>query len=638
MINQSMTTRLGIAAFVLAALTAAPVHATEFALGEGSWVGVWKTTLTQGLGVRNGTPQAQLVGAGAGQSYAPGAWPGSPGGIALEFPGAHGGVGVNDDAQLNFKQYDVFSAPLALSSELSLRHRTGQGLFLRVRAWYDLALESQNTRHGNSPGGYLTSMGSDGIDRNIHLSDDGFLGAAKFKGIDIYDIFYFANLDLGRSRLALRVGRQAIDWGEGIFYQGISAINPIDAAWATTTGARVANGGKLPVNRVYANLDLPAGFSLDGFVNLEFRSTVVPGCGTYYSMLDNGLHPGCNLISGAGLPDATARDIKTKNYYNGKLYAGGYFPDGGPDANATHAPSSWSGYGAALHKFVEPLQTEFGIYFASYTSPTPIQAPVVGPDGTAMTFAVNNMFVEDVKSIALSAATGFRNLAVSGQVTVTLDYPTQRNAPAFIEGSTQGIGVYSYMQTQFAGREAPGYYRLDVVQLQGGGTWQLGRLIGLSDVTLTGEGVLVWNTNQPSVDGPNAERLGRGGNFGLASWNQEGYVCDPGPLSNGIVNKCATDGFVTPFAAGYKLRMATVFNPAPGLAITPALTFSHDVTGFSADGSVVGGRRTYGAFLRTDMFQEYFVELGGFWYRRDTEYDPARDRGQYTIAVGYNLR
>ena len=152
------------ASLVLAALLAVPAHATEFALGEGSWVGVWKTTLTQGVGVRNGVAQAQLVGAGAGQTYPAGTFPGSPGGIPMEFPGAHGGVGVNDDAQLNFKYGDVFSAPLALSSELSLRHRTGQGLFVRVRAWYDLALESQNTRHGNSPGGYLTTMGPEGID------------------------------------------------------------------------------------------------------------------------------------------------------------------------------------------------------------------------------------------------------------------------------------------------------------------------------------------------------------------------------------------------------------------------------------------------------------------------------------------
>jgi hypothetical protein len=627
-----------VAAFAVAAVLAGPALATEFALGEGAWVGVWKTTLTQGVGIRNGSPQAQLVGAGAGQSYPAGAFPGSPGGIPMEFPGASGGVGVNDDAQLNFKNGDLFSAPLALSSELSLRHRTGQGLFVRVRAWYDLALESENTRHGNSPGGYLTSMGPEGIDRNIRLSDDGFLGAAKFKGIDIYDIFYFANLDVGHSRLVLRVGRQAIDWGEGIFYQGIGAINPMDVAWMTMTGARVANGGRLPVNRLYADLELPGGFSLDGFVNFEFRSTVVPGCGTYYSMLDMGLHPGCSLVTAAGLPDAVSRDVKTKNYYNGKLYAGGFFPNGGPDANATHAPSSWSGYGAALHKFVEPLATEFGLFFASYTSPTPIQAPVVGADGTALTFNTNTMFVEDVKSIALSASTGFRNLAVSGQLTVTLDYPAQRNAPAFIEGSTQGIGVYGYMQSQFAGREAPGYYPLNVVQLQGGGTWQFGRLVGLSDVTLTGEAVMIWNTNQPSVNGPGAERLGRAGNFGLASWDQQGYACDPGPLSNGIINKCATDGFTSPFAMGYKLRLATIFNPAPGVSIIPAVTFNQDITGFSADGAVVGGRRTYGAFLRTDVLQEYFVELTGLWYRRNTEYDPARDRGQYTFAIGYNLR
>jgi hypothetical protein len=32
------------------------------------------------------------------------------------------------------------------------------------------------------------------------------------------------------------------------------------------------------------------------------------------------------------------------------------------------------------------------------------------------------------------------------------------------------------------------------------------------------------------------------------------------------------------------------------------------------------------------------VEASALWYRRGTPYDPMRDRGQYTIVVGYNLR
>ena len=148
-----------------------------------------------------------------------------------------------------------------------------------------------------------------------------------------------------------------------------------------------------------------------------------------------------------------------------------------------------------------------------------------------------------------------------------------------------------------------------------------------------------WNTNNPPTDGPNAERLLRAGNFGLASWSEEGYTCNPGPLENGIINYCDVDGFQTPFAMGYKLRAATVLPQfGPNISLTPYLTFTHDITGWSADFSIQGGRVTYGAGFRADIRQTYFVEASALWYRRGTPYDPMRDRGQYTLVVGYNLR
>ncbi len=73
--------------------------------------------------------------------------------------------------------------------------------------------------------------------------------------------------------------------------------------------------------------------------------------------------------------------------------------------------------------------------------------------------------------------------------------------------------------------------------------------------------------------------------------------------------------------------------------MTPALTFGHDVTGFSADQyTVVGGRMTFGAFLRMDIRQRSFVELGMLRYRAGAEWDPNADRGQYTVVYGVNLR
>lgn len=606
------------ALIALTAVLSAPavVQAGAFSLFKGKVLGVSKTTITFGAAWRNAEAQTQMVGAGAGQGENP------------EFPGASGAVGVNDDANLNFRKNELVSLPMTLTSEVTLRHSSGQGVFVRLRAWNDILLESQSMRHGSGPTAYV---------KDVQLDDSGYLGAAKFHGVDIYDAFFFGHYKVGEARFTLRLGRQALDWGESLLYPGINTFNPYDVAWLTTTGAVVANGGRMPVNRAYVGFSGPAGWNFDAFYNLEFRETVLPGCGTWYSVLDNGLHPGCNIATAGGLMDNVSTVlVGTRSWYNGKLYKGGIYPQGGPDApNATMEPGRDSGYGFSAHKFVEKLNTDFGFYYAHYTSPTPNVSPVVGTD--ALTFGINTMYVEGVQTYALSAATGLRNMTIFGQALYTLDLPSQRNAPTFIEGSLSGTGPYGYMQSH-PNSEQPGYFPLDVAQLQLGGTWQFGQYIRLSDATITAEANMQWATNHPGLDGPNAERLGRGGNYGVAAWNQEGYVCNPGPLDNLVVNKCEVDGFVTEFAAGYKIRAQAILpSVGPGLTFIPVLIFNQDLTGFSPDGAITAGRLSLGAYLRVLLRQKYYVEGGTTIYDRGADWDILADRGQYSLTFGINL-
>ena len=608
------------ALFVLVAFMLVPVQADaqEYVWFNGRLTGVWKTFFTVGAAVRARDAQTQLVGAGS----------------VKEFPGASGAVGVNDDSELNFPSAgDLVSAPMTLNTEFSLRHPSGNGFFIRVRAWYDMALEGNNVAHGNGPSVYTA---------NSRLSDAGFEGAAKFAGIDVYDAFFFGIYKVGPSRVALRLGRQAVDWGHGLFYAGINAFNPMDVAWATTTGARIANGGRLPVSRIFAAYAGPAGVAVEGFVNLEFRPSVMPGCGTYSSVLDNGGNPGCNLATTAGLPDLTsAQLIGTKNYVMGKLYSGGRFPQGGTDTRPMSGePSRWSGYGISGRTFVQALDTELGVYYTGYTSPSFVNAAVTGK--TPLEFSINTMYPTGVKAWAVSAETGRKNLTLNAQFTRTLDFPAHYNAPGYITGSIQGVGPFGFMKNECIERECQTYFPADTNQLQFGGTWQFGRAIGRPNATLTAEADMQWNTNLPPVDGPGAIRIGRYGNFGDASWtNTQGYVCDPGPLSNGVVNKCEIAGFATPFAMGYKVRLQDTFpNAFKGVTVTPVLTLGHDVTGYTVDQfTVVGGRVSLAAFARFDMpRQKYFVEMGALWFRSDAAWDPQRDRGQYTWTFGINLR
>ena len=109
--------------------------------------------------------------------------------------------------------------------------------------------------------------------------------------------------------------------------------------------------------------------------------------------------------------------------------------------------------------------------------------------------------------------------------------------------------------------------------------------------------------------------------------------------SNGIINCCDVDGFQTPFAMGYKMR-AHDRPPAVRPEHQPdALSHVHPGHHGLVGGLLDPGRADHlrGGF-RADIRQTYFVEASALWYRRGTAYDPMRDRGQYTVVVGYNLR
>jgi hypothetical protein len=616
-INRSMSRAARPCAVVaLCALAVVPLHADEFPLFGGKAAGIWKTQIVFGGAMRITQPQPSLIGAGASKS--------SPLFGPAFIEGATGAVGVNDDSDLNFRRGDWTSAPVTFVSDFRLNVKTS-GVFVRVRGWYDMLLATANVRYGS-----VTQK----FTNNTPLKDTGFEGAAKFHGLDIYDAFYYGNYNAGPAKLQLRVGRQALSWGEGIFYPGINAFNAADFSWVTMPGSSLVNGGLLPTARVYANAAFKGGWTLEGFYNLEFRPSNIPGCGTYYSMVDNAMQPGCNVATAGGLrDDVAATVIGTRSYWGGTLPAGGYLPNGGPDNPVASRMPKWSdsGYGLALHQFVEGIKSEVGLYYAHYANPMPNVSTL--PSANPLDFAVNNTWVKGIEAVAVSLSTGMRNTAIGVQVTDTFNYPAQRNFPHLIQGAMQGIGPYAD-QANYVGTEYPGYKRMNILQPQVNATWQIGQLLHLSNAVLVAETAMQWATDFPGME---AERIGRYGNFGIATWN--GGNCSPGPDANGVVNQCAIDGFGSAFAWGYKLRAVAVLPTSKhGVTWTPSVSFGQDLTGFSMDGAIVGGRVSYGAGIRADIKARYFFEIGANSYRKNAPFDPLRDRGLLTMDFGISVQ
>jgi hypothetical protein len=567
---------------IAALVVACGAPALAFALGlvlSDDVEGYWNTTIAAGVGWRDGSPQAPLVGAGN----------------ANQFPGATGAVTVNDDSNLNYRHGDVVSQPVTLVSEVNLSYRGQYGVFARVRGWYDYALENRGVPHGHAPNGYVPGA---------NLDDSGFFAANQFQGFELLDAYAQGTFDIAQQRLLLRLGKQVINWGESLLYPGINVFNPLDATWLGRAGANPIDGGFVPVNRVYANLLTRAGFSLEAFYNLDWARSNLPPCGTYASFADSGFDPGCNKATTSGLPDQLVLS-------QGSAIPSLYAPD----------PSKWGQFGLAAKSFIEPIGAQVGVYYVRYNSPNPIISPILG--ATSADFKIQTSYVEAVEAVAVSAATGFRNAALSGQLTEFLGFPVQRNFPTLIQGAIDKQGPYAAAGAAPIGSVFPGYLRVNVTQLQLGGSVQFSPIRGLYDVSLTAETSFQW---APGLPGTNQERLGRYGNFGTAEYNGS---CQGG------ANVCEVAGFATPFAWGYRVRLqAQLPQPGTGITLVPVLFFAQDVQGYSTDSTMVQGRLSGGAALRAIYLRRLYAEVGGTWYRRNTAFDPLRDRGTYTLAAG----
>src|SRR5690606_1435593 len=127
---------------------------------------------------------------------------------------------TSDDGRLNYKKGDVFSKIFKGSHDLELRYGSS-GAFIRGNYWYDFETK-------------------DGSQRFYDIDDSGRHPLQKGAGIQLLDAFVYHNYSIGNSPGNVRLGRQVVSWGEGVFIQnGINSINPVDASAFRRPGAEL---------------------------------------------------------------------------------------------------------------------------------------------------------------------------------------------------------------------------------------------------------------------------------------------------------------------------------------------------------------------------------------------------------------
>ena len=558
------------------AMVSAPVAAGEFTLGEsGDIKGTYNLTISAGAGWRM-----------AGRD--PGLYSGD------NLPGS-GGTGGNaaDDGNLNYKKGKMYSSFTKAVGELDLK-KDNYGVFVRGKAWYDDTLSRSSVPHGNGANNYAP---------NTPLSDAGLETLQKFQGAYLLDAYAYGNWKLdGGNSFNGRVGRQALNWGESLFFQGINVVSPLDVPAFRRPGVEIKEAF-LPVGMLYGNWGFANGPSVEAFYQYQWQATAVDGCGTYFSTVDIAVGPGahksgCNvaLLPGTGLADQTMWNSNLKGLA------------GVPLVNPK-LPKNGGQYGVATRYFVDALNTEFGAYAINIHSRTPVLNGVNAPAGQS-NIAANWEYPENVKVYALSASTTLGGWSIGSELSHSPNYPAAINGGDLLYGTLLKQGPMAGRSSAAGdGNEVKGFDRVKKTQFQLNGIQGLPGILGADGLTAVGEIAGSWVSGlTPGL------RYGREFVFGFSE-----------PSSK--------DGYVTNFAWGYRvLGKLDYFNfMNSGVTVSPSLSLSHDVKGVSVDGQINEGRRILGLGVDFNYQKKYNLGVQYVKFNNKAKWDALRDRDYLTV-------
>lgn len=541
--------------------------------------------------------------------------------------GGGGQSAVADDGNLNFDKGDLTSFVFRGVHDIHITGNGQTGAFVRFNYWYDDILENKNMPHGHTANNYTP---------NTKFNTSAFDDYAKGKGINLLDAFVYTNFDIGDMPVDLRVGRQVLSWGESTFIQnGINAINPADVNALRRPGAELKEA-LLPVGMVSMSLGLTENLSFDSFVMFEWDNTKLDGCGTYFSSVDIIGGPGCNKVTLN--PEVGANTILgDKESVEAGLYV----------ARADDIKASNSGqYGLSFRYYSLGLDTEFGAYFLNVHNTAPIISAYDWRTPQMSNNVVSSLgpryfteWPEDNKIYGLSFSTALGSWSWSGEVsyrpaqavqintTEILSAGLQPNLPGTFlprigEARPDGIPVGGY---------ARGYEELKIWQGQTTFLQFFDQVLGADRITFIGE--IAWShvANLPSLD---VQRFGRNPVYGKCF--TEADVASPAGAAAGIqAGNCK--GFATKNSWGYRTALQFEYaNAFMGWNVKPAISFGHDVSGFSTNTNFIEGRRNLSFILGGDYLNKYNVNVS--YSRYDgADYDPTQDRDNISASFAISF-
>jgi hypothetical protein len=566
-----------------------PARAIELRSDDAGVVGNLDTTVTLGASLRVQDRDEDLIGVVNG--------------------GRANSINV-DDGNLNFDKGDLTSLSAKVTHELDLNWRNF-GFFGRVFYFYDAAIMDIDPERTE-----FTSEAKDAAGRDLEL-------------LDAYATGDF----MAASRpLSVRFGNQVINWGESTFIQnGINIINPVDVSKLRVAGAELRDALE-PVPAFDVSLGLTGSLSLEGFWQLEEKTTEIEPAGTFFSTNDFASPGGKRVFLGFGQPPIT--DNPPLPPGSDPLGIGTSIPRSS-DNEAKDAGQ----FGLALRYFAEQLNdTEFGLYYIRHHSRLPLISARTGTLAGLLAgdYAESaRYFVEypedvDLVGASFNTSLGASGLALQGEFSYRFDQPLQVDDTEILFAGLSPINPALFGQSQLGSfgfeEKISGFRRKDVLQGQLTATQLFGPRLGADQWVVLGEVGGTYIRNMESKD--------------ELRYEGPGTFTSGNPVFTQLALQPATttDGFADDFSWGYRALMRADYLGALGpVNLTPQIAFAHDVDGTTPQplGNFVEGRKAVTLSLGASYLNSLQGEISYTNFFGGGDFNLINDRDFVSISVSY---
>lgn len=561
---------------------------------------------------------------------------------------------VYDNGDLRWKKGKPYSQIVKGTIDVQAEYKD-YGAFVRGKFFYDEAIMKGN--------------GGTDLPRFYPTTESGAPSEPSQKigsGAQFLDAFVYGNWTVDDKPLNVRLGQQVVNWGEGVlFANGINTINPINVGALLAPGSEVKEA-LIPVKMLYGSLGITEGLSLEAFYQFQWKKTVVPDCGTFFSTIDVvGDHCDAGYFAFSLDPGAKL-SILTANMLNV-----GYAEDNEPDDGGE--------YGVAVRYYIDPIQTEVGLYYINYNSRLPIlsgyapsQAAI---DSTAYyalaigqrltTSSISLEYPEDIHLFGVSFNTSIDFGLPGGETAVSGELSLRKNQPFQVEDSVllsgligspsqicqdgvdkngDGLNCYDiYSADQFiSGGIRKDFYQAEVSfihffdQLLGADRWTVLLDMAYDYAKIPDKSELLMNSAYNADTRPAWTALIDPAVSGAVLSGNTKAINDALYASGVGESKY----YPTRSSYGYKLRFSGEYsNVFAGVNLVPTISFSQDLKGVTPGpvANFLEDRKALGLSVEANYLNTYKVEMGYTDFYGAEPYNQLNDRDFYSISASVSF-